>query len=88
MQTSYIVKAIHSLKPNSEFSFIGEDYSEINWIVLEGDAPTKKEIDDAIKAVKIDEIEDAKAKAAAKIAAQAKLAALGLTVEDLQALGL
>ena len=29
-----------------------------------------------------------KAKAAAKAAAQAKLAALGLTVEDLQALGL
>jgi hypothetical protein len=31
---------------------------------------------------------EAKAKAEAKAAAQAKLAALGLTVEDLQALGL
>ena len=31
---------------------------------------------------------EAEAKAAAKAAAQAKLAALGLTVEDLQALGL
>jgi hypothetical protein len=31
---------------------------------------------------------EAEAKAAAKTAAQAKLAALGLTVEDLQALGL
>ena len=32
--------------------------------------------------------DDLEAKAAAKAAAQAKLAALGLTVEDLQALGL
>ena len=31
---------------------------------------------------------EAEAKAAAKVAAQAKLATLGLTVEDLQALGL
>jgi hypothetical protein len=88
MEVIYIARAIKKLRPNAEFSFRGEDYSEINWIVLEGDAPTYKEITDAIKQVKIDEIEDAKAKAAAKIAAQAKLAALGLTVEDLTALGL
>jgi hypothetical protein len=34
------------------------------------------------------ELDEAEAKAQTKLAAQAKLAALGLTVEDLQALGL
>jgi hypothetical protein len=88
MQISYIVRAIHLLKPNAEYSFCGEDYSEINWIVLEGDAPTYKEITDAIKQVKKDEAQALINEAKAKTAAQAKLAALGLTVEDLTALGL
>ena len=51
-----------------------------------GNNATEAELKSAINAhIAIDE--DA-AKAAAKAAAQAKLAALGLTVEDLQALGL
>ena len=39
-------------------------------------------------AKRIEESAETEAKAEAKITAQAKLAALGLTVEDLQALGL
>ena len=46
-----------------------------------------KVIEANIAQSKIDAVK-AEAKAAAKAAAQAKLAALGLTVEDLQALGL
>lgn len=88
MNTQYLSQAIRLLKPNSQFSFTNNDYSTIKWDVLEGDAPTQKEIDDAIEQVKADEIAETEAKAAAKSAAQAKLAALGLTVEDLQALGL
>lgn len=84
----YLALAIKKLKPTAEFSFTENDYSTIKWDVLEGEAPTKKEIDDAIKAIKIEETNEAEAKATAKAAAQAKLAALGLTVEDLQALGL
>jgi len=84
----YLTKAIRKLKPTSEFSFSDEDYSTIQWIVLEGDAPSKAEIDAAIKQVKADEINEAKAKVKTKEAALAKLAALGLTVEDLTALGL
>ena len=84
----HLVKAIKRLKPDSEFSFIDDDYSTIKWDLLEGDAPTQKQIDDAIEQIKADEIAEVQAKAAAKVAAQAKLAALGLTVEDLQALGL
>ena len=84
----YLSQAIKLLKPTSEFSYSNRDYSTIKWSVLEGDAPTQKEIDAAIKQIKADEANEAKTKAAAKTAAQAKLAALGLTVEDLQALGL
>jgi hypothetical protein len=84
----YLSKAIKKLKPNSEYSFTEEDYSTIQWFKLEGDAPTQTQIDFAIEQVKADEITETATKAEAKAAAQAKLAALGLTVEDLQALGL
>ena len=88
MNDEIIVKAIHRLKPTAQFTFTDCDYSTIKWDVLDGDAPTLKEIEDAIKANAIDEAAEVKARAAAKIKAQAKLAALGLTVEDLTALGL
>jgi hypothetical protein len=42
---SYLVKAIRSLKPNSEFVFQEEDYATIEWHKLEGKAPTQAEID-------------------------------------------
>lgn len=84
----YLTRAIKKLKPRAEFSFSDEDYSTINWIVLDGDAPTQTEIDAAIEQVKADEAQAIIDQANAKAVAQAKLAALGLTVEDLQALGL
>ena len=85
---SDLIKAIRKLKPTAEFSFTDNDYSTIKWDVLDGDAPTQKEIDAAIKKVKADEIAEAEAKATAKAAAEGKLAALGLTTDDLRALGL
>jgi hypothetical protein len=85
---NYLFDAIRLLKPTSEFSFSDNDYSTIKWDVLEGNAPTQAEIDAAIEQVKADKIAETETKAQAKAAAQAKLAALGLTVEDLQALGL
>ena len=78
---SYIAKAIKKLKPTAEFSFNNDDYSTIHWDVLEGDAPTKSEIEAAIKQIKADEL-------SAKATAEAKLAELGLTTDDLKALGL
>ena len=85
---SYLTKAIFKLKPNAEFVIIDNDYSTIDWHILEGKAPTQAEIDEAIEQVKTDEAQAVIDQANAKAAAQAKLAALGLTVEDLQALGL
>jgi len=84
----YLMKAIRKLKPNSEFSYTDDDYSTIKWDVLDGKAPTQKEIDAAIEEVKADEAQAEATKATAKAAAQGKLAALGLTTDDLRALGL
>lgn len=86
--TDYLWQAIQKLKPDAEFSYENRDYSTIKWIKLDGDAPTQAEIDEAIEQVKADELAQVQAKAEAKASAQRKLAALGLTVEDLQALGL
>lgn len=85
---NYLVQAIRKLKPTAEFSFQEDDYSTIKWDVLEGNAPTQKEIDAAIEQIKADKIAEAELKAKAKAAAEGKLAALGLTTDDLRALGL
>jgi hypothetical protein len=74
-------EAIAKLKPNAEYALTNKDYSTIKWIVLDGEAPTQKEIDAAIKEIKNE-------KAQAKATAEDKLAALGLTIDDLRALGL
>ena len=84
----YLTKAIKKLKPSAEFSFQEDNYSTIKWDVLEGKPPTQAEINEAIEQVKADEITEAEARAQAKAAAENKLAALGLTTEDLKALGL
>ena len=76
---SYLTKAIKKLKPNAEFSFTDDDYSTVQWDILEGDAPTKKEIDDAIKAIKTEEENQAETNAAAKAAL---LERLGITEDE------
>jgi hypothetical protein len=76
---SYLVRAIQKLKPNAEFSFTENDYSTINWIVLDGEAPTQAQIDVAIEQVKADEAQAETAKATAKAAL---LTQLGITAEQ------
>jgi len=88
MFTNYLAEAIWKLRPNAEFSFEEQDYSTVKFDKIEGNPPTQAEIDAAIEQVKADQI-TAKAKAETdKAAAEAKLAALGLTADDLKALGL
>jgi len=65
-----IVEAISSLKPNSEFSFQNDDYSTIKWDVLEGTAPTEKEIKDEIKRLDKLKLEEDKVKLNFEIARQ------------------
>lgn len=76
---NYLVKAIKKLKPNAEFSFTDNDYSTIKWDVLEGDAPTQAEVDNAIEQVKADEAQAELDKAAQKAAL---LDRLGITEDE------
>ena len=64
----YLAKAILKLRPGSEFKFIEDKYETIEWFVLEGDAPTQAEIDEAIEQLKADEAAEAQAQATAKAA--------------------
>ena len=75
----YLNDAILRLRPNSEFSYIGYDYSTIKWDVLEGKAPTQKEINIAIEEIKIEEQAEAIAKTEQR---QAILDRLGLTADE------
>jgi hypothetical protein len=79
--TNYLAKAILNLKPNAEFSITNNDYSTVQWDVLEGKAPTQKQIDDAIEKIKADELIEAETKAASK---QAILDRIGLTADELK----
>ena len=88
IQPDYLSLAIQKLKPDSEYKFLEQDYSSIEWFKLEGEAPTEAEIDAAIEQVKADEAQAEIDKAAKKATAEAKLVALGLDLDDLRALGL
>ena len=79
MENLYLSRAIHKLKPNAQFSLTNNDYSTIKWDVLEGDAPTAKEVEDAIKAIKAEEAKELEDKAVTKAAL---LERLGITEEE------
>lgn len=76
---SYLSKAIRLLKPTAEFSYLEQDYSTVKWDVLEGQAPTKAEIDAAIKQIKAEELAEAQNKALNKAAL---LERLGITEDE------
>lgn len=78
-----IAEAIQSLKPKSEFSYQNEDYSTIVWDVLDGEAPTAKQINDEIKRLETLKANELKTKAEAKAEL---LARLGITAEEAQLL--
>jgi hypothetical protein len=72
---------------DSRWTLNGDDYTGLTWL-SDTPKPTKATLDGLWDEVLADLQAKKNAKAAAKAAAQTKLAALGLTVEDLQALGL
>lgn len=78
-------EAILFIRPNSQFSIKGD---ELEWLDDNELQPTEAEIKAGWIAYQAAQKAEAQAKVKAKEAAQAKLAALGLTVEDLQAVGL
>jgi hypothetical protein len=50
MDKDYLAIAIQSLKPTAEFTYTANDYSTIQWDILEGVAPTLTEINKEIAA--------------------------------------
>jgi hypothetical protein len=76
---NYLFKAIKNLKPESQFSFLANDYSTIQWDILEGKAPTQSEIDAEIVKIKAAEVSDKAEKATAKAAL---LERLGITADE------
>jgi hypothetical protein len=83
---NYLVAAIHKIKPDAQFLFTDEDYSTIQWVELEGTAPTKAQINAAIAEIKAEEEAAQTAKSAAAASATAKLEAIGLTAAEIAAL--
>jgi hypothetical protein len=54
-----IVKAIKTLRPEAEFVIHGDDLENIDWHVIEGAIPTKKEILNAMALVEKKEAAEA-----------------------------
>ena len=79
-----IEKAILKINPNAEFSVNADDYNQITW--LNGTTPISKEDIEAQIPIVEQEIADAAAqKIADKESANAKLRALGLTDDEIEA---
>ena len=80
-------KILVSKYSGSEWTLDGEEYTGLTWL-SDTPKPTKAKLDGYWDEVQAEIVAKAEGKIQAKTAAQAKLAALGLTVEDLAALGL
>lgn len=80
-----LVHAILFVRPNAEF--VVRDM-EIEWLDEKQSQPTEEEIAAGIIGFRAKLEADIAEKEAQKVAAQAKLAALGLDVDDLKALGI
>ena len=74
-----IAKALQSLRPNKEFVFNDNDLSTVRWSEAGVTTPTLEEVEAELARLAQEEADK-------KAAAEAKLAALGLTPEDFKAL--
>jgi hypothetical protein len=79
-------EAIRYMYPDADFSMVNDDISTIAWRTEGIATPTQEEVNNAIAAMEAEEASKATAKAAAKESAEAKLAAIGLTPEEISAL--
>jgi hypothetical protein len=79
-------EVLSMLCPNTEWVISGDDYDSIQWI--KGQPITKTQFDAGFAQYDAWKAEQDAQMAADKATAQSKLAALGLTADDLKALGL
>lgn len=80
MTNKQIANALMRLEPNAKWTLIGDDYADIDWL-CECPKPTKAQVQAEIDK----EPEIAAIKEAAKESRRAKLLALGLTEDELDA---
>lgn len=85
-ESQLLVEAITNLRPNSQFVITDNDYSTIEWHVLEGTAPTLAQINAEIVKIEAAETDAETVKAANAASAISKLEALGLTAEEIAAI--
>jgi hypothetical protein len=78
--------AIKYIYPDAIFSMIDDDVKQITWVGQEYPVPTAKALKDTIAAIEVAEAKAIADKAAAKASAIAKLEALGLNLEEAQAI--
>ena len=74
-----LVKALTSLRPGAEFTFDNDDLATVQWADSSIVTPTQEEIDAELARLAQVELDK-------KAAAESKLAALGLTADDIKAL--
>lgn len=86
-ETIDLSKCLVFLFPNVEWALDDNNYEKLQWF-SQSKKPTLAELEAAWPDVVADEQAKEQAKKDAKAAAEAKLAALGLSVDDLKALGL
>ena len=82
---SNIIKAIKQINPNAEFKYDEEDINSIEW--LNGTTPiSKADIEEQLPIVEQEIEDEAQAKIDNKASANAKLKALGLTDNEINAI--
>ena len=74
-----LAKALISLRSGKEFSYDNDDLSTVRWNDPDVVTPTQEEVDAELARLAQVELDK-------KVAAEAKLAALGLTADDIKAL--
>ena len=82
-----IVKALENLKQGAQWTLSGDDYGDLVWLSA-GNAPTLAELQAEIALLPQKEKAKADKAETDKATAIAKLEALGLTADNLKALGL
>jgi hypothetical protein len=85
MKVNDLIEVLHFIRPAAEWVLTGD---ELTWLDTKQTKPTDAEIEVGLVAYQAKVEADKAEAAAAKATAEAKLAALGLTAQDLAALGL
>ncbi len=83
-----LAKTLNFIRPNAEWALRGNSLEDLEWLDKLQIKPTEQEIAASFADYDAWKAEQDAAKAQARASAEVKLKALGLTADDLKALGL